>query len=94
MNKKTKVIILLLSIIAFGVIWFIPFTNANQNKEGEYQYCRYRFAVYEFYRIESEGEGYNPSDSDTYFGSIILQKKIGGLLEYFGLKKIKESTKE
>ena len=47
-----------------------------------------------FYRIESEGEGYNPSDSDTYFGSIILQKKIGGPLEYFGLKKIKKSTKE
>lgn len=94
MNKKIKYVALFLSLITFLIVWFIPFTNVPSNREGEYRYCRYRLAVYEFYRIESEGEGYNPSDSDTYFGSIILEKKIGGPLEYFGLKKIKKSTKE
>ena len=94
MNKKTKLIILLLSLITLIIIWFVPFTSVSQNTEGEYQYCRYRFAVYEYYRIESEGEGYDPADSDTFFGTIILEKKIGGPLEYFGLKKIKKPTKE
>jgi len=76
--------------MALFIIWFIPFTNFKANSAFQYQYCRYRLAVYECRRIESEGEGYNQYDSDTYFSNLILGKKIGGPLEYLGIKKIQQ----
>lgn len=90
MKKKVKLIILSLCSITFLIVWFIPFTNADYNKKGEYRYCRYRMAVYEFCYIEAEGEGYG--ESDTYIGNIDLTKKIGGPLEYFGFKRIEKPT--
>lgn len=63
------------------------------SKIDEYNYnCKYRLRVYNCRPIESEGEGYDYSDSDTFFFSIILDEKIGGPLEYFGLKKIEKDT--
>jgi hypothetical protein len=91
MSKKIKILSLFLSLLAFLVIWFIPITNVSWNKEGEYQYCRYRFAVYKFWYIEADGEG--NGKSDTYFGKIQLGEKIGGMLEYFGIQKIETNSK-
>lgn len=89
MNKKKLLICFIVLILtSFGIIWFIPFTYTT--KDGN-DYCRYRFAIYSCMRIESEGEGYGPSD--TYFGSLILEKKVGGMLEYFGLKEIEKDNK-
>lgn len=86
MFKRKKSLILILIFSSILIIFFIPFTNVSSNQEGAYQYCRYRFAVYEFYYIEAEGEGYGPSD--IFLFNITLGKKIGGPLEYLGLKKI------
>ena len=87
MKKKIKYFVFITTILILTIL-FIPFTNVPYNSEGKYQYCRYRLSVYEFWYIESEGEGYGKSD--TYIGNIILKKKIGGPLEYFGIKKIKK----
>lgn len=91
MKRKYKIIFLFLGLIIIFIILCVPFTNVRGNKPGEYQYCRYRLAVYEFWYIEAEGEGY-PEESDTFIGKIILEKKIGGPLEYFGLKDIQKPT--
>ena len=88
MKKK----IIIISVVILLIILFFPFTNVDHNTEGEFQYCRYRLAVYKFWYIESEGEGYDESDSDTFIGNIILEEKIGGPLEYFGLKEIKKDS--
>lgn len=92
MKKKVNIFGLFIVFTIILVITFVPFPNTNSNIEGKYQYCRYRLSVYRFWYIESEGEGYDNSDSDTYIGSIVLEKKIGGPLEYFGLRKIKYDT--
>lgn len=86
MKRKINYIIVPVILLFFMIFWFIPFTNVSHNVEGKFQYCRYRFAVYEFHYIESEGEGENLSD--TYIGKIKFEKKIGGILEYLGLKQI------
>lgn len=74
--------------ISLAVIGFVPFTNHSSNKEGEQMYCRYRLNVYTCRYIESEGEGNHSTESDTFFGNLILEKKIGGPMEYFGLRRI------
>lgn len=86
-KKKIITYVLLFILTSLVTIWFIPFSYTT--KDGN-EYCRYQFAVYSCMRIESEGEGYG--SSDTYFGSLILEKKVGGILEYFGLKEIKSDT--
>jgi len=91
-KKKFKYLIVSFIVISSFTVWFVPFTNFKYNSGDQYQYCRYRLAVYECWRIESEGEGYDSSDSDVYFGALILEKKIGGPLEYFGIKKIKQEN--
>ena len=90
MKKKIILIITFIVLLNFIILWFVPLTNVSHNAEGKFQYFRYRFAVYEFKYIESEGEGENISD--TYFGNIKFEKKIGGILEYFRLKKIKNNN--
>lgn len=90
---KRKILRILTSIIAviLLVIFFVPFPNVSHNTEGKFQYCRYRLAVYKFSYIEAEGEGYGKSD--TYIHGINFREKIGGPLEYFGLKEIKKPSK-
>jgi hypothetical protein len=88
MKTKSKIIIALILIIF--VIYFVPFTSVNQNTV-EYQYCRYRLAVYEFWYIESEGEG--EGTSDVFGCSIRFVKKIGGPLEYFGFREIEKGKR-
>ena len=73
-------------LFAFLIVYFVPFTTLRKNSPRLEGICKYRFAVYEFYFIEAEGEGYGPSD--VLFFQIVLTKKIGGPLEYFGLMKI------
>jgi hypothetical protein len=72
-------------LLAFLIFFFVPFTTHRKNSLRLEGICKYRFAVYEFYFIEAEGEGY---ESNVLFFQIFLTKKIGGPLEYFGLKKI------
>ena len=92
MKNKLNIFGLFIMFTIILAIIFVPFPNTNSNVEGKYQYCRYRLSVYTFWYIESEGEGYDNSASDTFIGSIILEKKIGGPLEYFGLKEIKKDS--
>ena len=87
MKRKIRYFVLLL-LLTFLVIWFIPFTNGSSNAEGEFKYCRYRLAVYEFYYYDSDVSPH----SDTYIGKIIFTKKIGGSLEYFGIKKVNQKN--
>lgn len=84
--KNIKIIIIIMMFLSFLTIYFVPFTNVNNDREGEFRYCRYRLAVYEFYFYGSD----ESPRSDTYIGNIIFTKKIGGPLEYFGLKEIKK----
>lgn len=72
-------------LFAFLIVFFVPFTSLRKKSPRLEGICKYRFAVYEFYFIEAEGEGYG--NSDVPFFQIALKKKIGGPLEYFGLKK-------
>ncbi|MFN7674990.1 hypothetical protein [Flavobacterium sp.] len=89
MRRKLKIFVYVTIFIVVFVIMFVPFVNTSD----EYHiYCRYRLAVYVCWPIDSEGEGYNESDSDTFIGNIILEEKIGGPLEYFGLKEIKKDS--
>jgi hypothetical protein len=94
MNIKIKNIVGLFSVniltISVLIMFFIPFTNVNHNTENSKQYCKYRFAVYEFSFIESEGE--SERKSDIAFFQIHLGTKVGGILEYFGLKKIDKGS--
>lgn len=90
MKKTTKKIFIIFLLLSIFVIYFVPFTNVSYNKEGEFQYCRYRLAVYEFSFYESDVSPH----SDTYIGKIIFKKKIGGILEYFGVKKITSEKHE
>lgn len=76
-----------LSVIVLVIIFFVPFPNVSHNTEGAKQYCYYRLAVYKFYYIEAEGEGYGESETVLY--NIDLTEKVGGPLEYFGLKRVK-----
>jgi hypothetical protein len=88
-RRKIKSFIIVTILMVVFVIMFVPFVNSSD----EYNiYCRYRFAVYVCWPIDSDGEGYDESDSDTFIGNIILKEKIGGPLEYFGLKKINKDS--
>lgn len=86
-KKKIVTYVSLFILISFAIIWFVPFSYTA--KDGN-EYCRYQFAVYSCTSIESEGEGYGTSD--TYIRSFILEEKVGGSLEYFGLKEIKNNN--
>jgi uncharacterized protein (DUF736 family) len=92
MNKNIYYSISFLTLVISLVILLVPFTSVSSNNPGEFRYCRYRLSVYEFWHIESDGEGY--VESDTYFGKIKLERKIGGPLEYFGLKEIEDGKVE
>jgi hypothetical protein len=82
MRRKLKFFVFATIFIVVFVIMFVPFVNASD----EYHiYCRYRFAIYECWICESEGEG---CTSDFYLFNVELGEKNGGPLEYFGIKEI------
>ena len=86
MKKEVRLFLISIILLIFFVIFFIPFVNSTDDF---HHYCRYRFAVYECSICDSEGEG---CYSDFFFFNVELGKKIGGPLEYFGLKEIKKDS--
>ena len=86
MKKKIKILALCSIFIFSFVIMFFPFVNVNVKNE---YYCKYRLSVYKCWVCDSEGEG---CYSDFFYLNVQLGKKIGGPLEYFGLKEIKKDS--
>jgi hypothetical protein len=86
MKKKIRTFVITIIFLIFLVITFIPFVDSTDDF---HYYCRYRFAVYECWICDSEGEG---CYSDFFFFNVELGEKIGGPLEYFELKEIKNDT--
>lgn len=86
MKKVVRLFLISIILLIFFVIFFIPFVNSSDELN---HFCRYRFAIYECWICESEGEG---CTSDFYFFNIELGKKIRGPFEYFGLKEIEKDT--
>lgn len=71
-------------ILAFLYIWFVPI---RVQKGDFYNYCWYRFGVYECYVIESEGEG-DRANVPLWNIYVDKEKKIGGTKEFLLLKEI------
>ena len=86
MKKKVRTLVITIVFVIFLVITFIPFVYSTNDF---HHYCKYRFAVYECWICESEGEGCTPN---FYFFNVELGEKKGGALEYFGLKEIKKDS--
>ena len=86
MKTKIRTLVITIVFLIFLIITFIPVVDTTNSSD---YYCRYRFAVYECWICDSEGEG---CYSDFFFLNIELGKKIGGPLEYFGLKEIKKDS--
>jgi hypothetical protein len=86
MRKKIKIFIIIAILFFVFVIMFIPFVNSTDELN---HFCRYRFAIYECWICESEGEG---CTSGFYLFNVELGEKIGGPLEYFGIKEIKKNS--
>ena len=86
MKKVVRLFLISIILLIFFVIFFIPFVNSSDELN---HFCRYRFAVYECWICESEGEGCTPN---FYFFNVELGEKKGGALEYFGLKEIKKDS--
>ncbi len=89
MNISMKKVIIIIIVLCLLIICFIPFSFYD--KDGQRQYCRYRLGVYEAFWDETDL--YDPHSSDyIFFFNIKLNNKIGGPLEYFGLKEIENDT--
>ena len=88
MKKKIKILALSSIFVFLFVIIFFPFVIVKSKYE---YYCKYRLSVYKCWICDSDGEG---CYSDFFYFNIELGEKIGGPLEYFGLKKIEKDTKK
>lgn len=85
-EKRSKIIFNFNYTLDFFRYFFIPFVNLTDELN---HFCRYRFAIYECWICESEGEG---CTSDFYLFNVELSEKIGGPLEYFGIKEIEKDS--
>jgi hypothetical protein len=85
-SNKYKMSVLVIVILAILiVIYFYPFKLANQYC-GESPLCKVKFGVYVYSDDAETGE--------RYFGkNMQIGEKVGGILEYLGLKKIDCVTK-
>lgn len=89
MRKKIKIFIIIAILFFVLVIMFIPFCFYDKNSQT--QYCKYRLGVYSAFWDETDIYEEH-SEDDIFFFNIILYDKIGGPLEYFGLKEIKKDS--
>lgn len=89
MRKKIKIFIIIAILFFVFVIMFIPFCFYDQ--DGQRQYCKYRLGVYSAFWDETDLYDEH-SEDDIFFFNIELNDKIGGPLEYFGLKEIKKDS--
>ena len=77
--RLIKIVVLVLSVIAIVILYYYPFETDQQC--GESSLCCVKFGVYTY--------DYNSEDGRTYFGKDIqFGEKVGGVYEYFGLRKI------
>lgn len=80
MKKKKYHIVIVTVLISFIIIYFVPIPTNKMC--GESPICWYKFGVYS-YEYDAESGG------NTYLGgNIYIYQKIGGIQEYFGIKKI------
>lgn len=86
MKKEVRLFLISIILLIFFVIFFILFVNSTDELN---HFCRYRFAIYECWICESEGEG---CTSDFSLFNVELGEKIGGPLEYLGIKEIEKDS--
>ena len=89
MRKKIKFFIIIIILFFLLLIMFFPFCFYDE--DGQRQYCKYRLGVYTAFWDETDIHEEH-SDDHIFFFNIKLNDKIGGPLEYFGIKEIKKDS--